>query len=189
MACFAAIAAFVVVGSTATRTGAAKKRALHIAEANDGRRGARHAFAKLGVPAILATISWATTAPERWRFAAIAALAAAAFDTVASEVGPLFAAAPRSPWTGRRVPPGTPGAISLAGCGAGGIAAALVIAAAHLAVPIPARSWGIALLAACVASLAESGAGARLVPAGLAGRSTLNFLLTAFAAWLAFSAG
>ena len=61
--------------------------------------------------------------------AALAALAASAADTWATEIGTLFGGAPRSLLTLRRVPPGTSGAVSVAGTLAM-VAGALFIASA-----------------------------------------------------------
>jgi len=68
----------------------------------------------------------------------LGALAAAAADTWATELGTRYGGLPRSLVRGRRVPPGTSGAVSLVGTGAGGLGAAAVAGAAVVARP----AWG-----------------------------------------------
>ena len=65
----------------------------------------------------------------------LGALAAAAADTWATEVGLRYGGAPRSLWGGRRVAPGTSGAVTLVGTGAGALGAVAVAAAPLLADP------------------------------------------------------
>jgi uncharacterized membrane protein len=81
------------------------------------------------VVAALAPAEAATVASAGY-VAFVGALAAAAADTWATELGSL---APSSPWslrTGRRVPTGTSGAVSLVGCGAACLGALSVVGTA-----------------------------------------------------------
>lgn len=77
----------------------------------------------------------------------VGALAAAAADTWATELGALSAAAPRSLRTGRPVPTGTSGAVSLIGTGAAGVGAATVAGAARLTggIVTGAPAWDVGL--------------------------------------------
>jgi uncharacterized protein (TIGR00297 family) len=86
----------------------------------------------------------------------VGALAAAAADTWATEIGIRYGGAPRALWSGRPVAPGTSGAVTLAGTAAGTVGAAVVAAAPLLADPA-----GLS-----VPSVAH-GAGAGLVGMGL----------------------
>lgn len=86
----------------------------------------------------------------------LGALSAAAADTWATEVGTRYGGAPRSLWHRRRVAPGTSGAVTLVGTGAGAVGAVAVAAAPLLTDPT-----GLA-----VPSVAH-GAGAGLVGMGL----------------------
>ena len=89
------------------------------------------AWAALAVVALAPAETAAVTAGGYAAF--VGALAAAAADTWATEVGTLSASAPRSLRTGRAVPPGTSGAVSVLGTGAASVGAASVAGAALLA--------------------------------------------------------
>lgn len=116
--------AFFAVGTVATKIGYRRKAALGIAQERGGRRGFGHAFAKTGVAAILALLigAAADNAAVLW-LAAIASLATATGDTIASEIGPLIGRRAFLPLTFRPVTPGTEGAISIEGTAVGAIAA------------------------------------------------------------------
>ncbi len=93
---------------------------------------------------------------------AAAALAAAGADTLATEIGTWLGGAPRSLRTGQAVPPGTSGAVSLAGSlallagalGYSGMATGLGL--------IPGNAWPVAATAATLGALADSLLGAWL---------------------------
>lgn len=96
----------------------------------------------------------------------IGALAAAAADTWATELGSLSPSLPWSLRSLRRVPTGTSGAISLVGCGAAVLGAASVVGAAlvaggPLADPVG-RNGGLLLGAGLAGMFADSGTGAFL---------------------------
>ncbi len=101
------------------------------AEEAGGRRGAANVFANVSVAAFCVAIAaLAPGSAAAWRLAAAAALATALMDTMGTEVGQAI----RTPTVllpdFRRVPPGTDGAVSVAGTAAGLAAAALFAAAA-----------------------------------------------------------
>jgi uncharacterized protein (TIGR00297 family) len=89
-------------------------------------RTARQVLANGGVFVLLA-FGAAQGARERFAFAALGALAAAASDTWSTEIGTLFGGTPRMITTGASVETGMSGGVSVAGF-AGGIAGALFIA-------------------------------------------------------------
>ncbi len=99
---------FFAVATAATKWGYGAKRAAGVAQADRGRRGAAHVAANCLVPIAFLVLG----APSA---AFAGALAAALADTLGTEVGTLFGKDPRSPLGFRRVPPGTPGAVSSAG--------------------------------------------------------------------------
>jgi len=117
----------------ATKVGRAKKERLGTGESKRGRNAAQVA-ANLGVASLLATVGpmvveGGTKGSNSFGgLLAVAALSEAAADTVSSEIGQVFGGQPRMLTTFRRVPPGTDGAITLAGTLAGVIAAAIVAA-------------------------------------------------------------
>jgi uncharacterized protein (TIGR00297 family) len=117
----------------ATKIGRAKKERLGTAESKRGRNAAQVA-ANLGVAA-LASFPFQAITPDKnlasslgvlTAFAALAALAEAAADTVSSEIGQVLGGRPRMLTTMRLVAPGTDGGISLAGTLAGIAAAAMI---------------------------------------------------------------
>lgn len=77
----------------------------------------------------VAALAFAATAHPAWAMAGAAALAASAADTWATEIGTLARAAPRSILSGRLVPPGTSGGVTVQGV-MGGIAGAAFVGGA-----------------------------------------------------------
>ncbi len=125
---YVALLAFFILGTLATKLGYARKARAGLAQEGGGRRGAAHAFANVGVAAICAIACWRGLGLVPL-FMGIAALATAAADTTASEIGQLFGRRAFLPLTLRRVEPGTEGAISIEGTLAGLIAASIVAVA------------------------------------------------------------
>jgi uncharacterized protein (TIGR00297 family) len=159
----------------ATRFGRSKKESQRLAEGRSGRR-ASQIVANLGVAALCASLGWYG--------GCIAALAEAAADTVSSEIGQAVGGEAWLITTGRRVPAGTDGGISVAGTVAGVMAAGLVVATGlmHFAL------WPEALLvfvAACAGLLFDSVLGATIERRGWLGNDLVNFSSTLFAAMIA----
>jgi uncharacterized protein (TIGR00297 family) len=126
----ALLVVFFITGSAATQLGLSAKRARALAEAASGARGSLHALAKGSVPALCALLALGGAPRASCALAFCAALAAAAFDTVASEIGKWIGGPTLLTGTLRRVPPGTPGGVSVAGTLAGAAAGALIAALA-----------------------------------------------------------
>ena len=181
---FAVLALFVVGGSLLTRLGYGRKRRAGTAEAREGRRGARNALANAGV-AVLCALLAASTPIDAFAAAFVASIGAAFADTAESEVGQLYARAPRLISTMRRVPPGTDGAVSLPGTLAGLVAATLT-AALGLALGLVGgvASMLVVALAAFLGTAVDSLAGA-LAPR--LGNELTNVLCTLVAAALALA--
>jgi uncharacterized protein (TIGR00297 family) len=118
---------FFAIGTAATRIGYREKARRGIAQEEGGRRGFTHAFANVGVVALLSLLMGAAAGDRSvlW-LAAVASLATATADTTASELGPLIGRRAFLPFTFREVTPGTEGAISLEGTLAGAATALLV---------------------------------------------------------------
>ncbi len=108
---YALLWAFFLGATAATKWGWAAKQEVGTAQADRGRRGAAHVTANCLVP-----IAFLVLGAPAAAFAG--ALAAALADTLGTEVGSLFGKSPRSPLSGERVPPGTPGAVSRSGTAA-----------------------------------------------------------------------
>jgi uncharacterized protein (TIGR00297 family) len=124
----ALLVAYFVASSALSRLGARRKEAATGGiVAKGGARDARQVLANGGPFAAAALLSIAAPWPG-WTVLGAGALAAAASDTWGTEVGTLAGGAPRSIVSGRIVPPGTSGGITLAGtlaslCGAAFVAA------------------------------------------------------------------
>ena len=124
---FAVLGLFFIIGSGLTRLGYTRKAALGIAQADRGRRRAGHALANCSVGFFLALLYKLTGGNPLAGAAFVASFATAAADTAGTEAGSLYGRTAVMPVTFRRVPPGTPGAVSLPGTAAG-IGGALVLA-------------------------------------------------------------
>jgi len=153
---FALLVLFFAAGSAVTKVGFKRKAALGAAEAGGGARSAWHVLAKGAVPVVCAVLAWNLNKPEWALVAFVAALGAGLGDTVATELGTL---AGRRHWVVprfRRVPAGTPGAISVEGTLLGGVAAGLVGTAAAGVGLVPWPAIPVVAVVALVAGLDES---------------------------------
>jgi uncharacterized protein (TIGR00297 family) len=149
--------AFFVTGSALSR----RKAVPCEVEASKGhRRDAVQVLANGGVAAVALAASAFGWKPGR--AAALGALAAAAADTWASEIGVRSSSPPRSIVTGQIVPPGSSGGVTPLGWGAAG-GGALVVGAVWTALDERRPSCVLlALLAGLAGSLADSLAGASI---------------------------
>jgi uncharacterized protein (TIGR00297 family) len=181
---FATLAALFLMTWVATRLGYRRKLALGLAERREG-RNAWQVLANLVVPA-LGSVVFSATGNRGWLIAALAALAEAATDTVASEVGQYSGPDGRLITTWERVPPGTDGGITIPGSIAG-LAAGLVIAAvATVGGMLPQAQLWIPVAAGFGGMLIDSILGATLQRRGWISNQTVNFLATLAAAALAY---
>src|SRR5712692_8467407 len=124
-AAFATLAALFLMTWVATRVGYRRKLALGLAERREG-RNAWQVLANLAVAA-LGSVVFSATGNRVWLVAAVGALAEAATDTVASEIGQYRGPDPRLITTWERVPAGTDGGVTMVGSVVG-MVAGLVIA-------------------------------------------------------------
>lgn len=182
----------------ATRIGREKKEQLGTAEPRHGRSAAQVA-ANLGLAAIVSyqlTQSWlidshwfphSPLAPMSGFALGIAALAEAAADTVSSEIGQVLGGRPRMITNLRSVDPGADGAISLAGTGAGVVAAGVVAGIGALALRAGLTFFWISSAAAVFGLLFDSLLGATLERRGWLNNDLVNFLSTCSAAAFALA--
>jgi uncharacterized protein (TIGR00297 family) len=180
LAGFGVLAFFFLLGSAATRLGYAGKARRGIAQERGGARGAVHALANCSVAAYLAFLAGSSAPDARaglW-LAFVASLATAACDTLGSEIGPLGSGQPFLITRLRRVPAGTPGAVSLVGTAAGAIGALLVGLVAALLHVVPYHWIALIPMAALIGSFLESFLGATLEPLDLVESETINFINT-----------
>lgn len=177
---------FFAIGTGATRLGRRRKEALGKAEAAGGRRGAANVLANVSVPAFLVVAAALSRGDfALYRLAAAAAFATALMDTVGTEVGQAI----RTPTVllpdFRPVPPGTDGAVSVAGTAAGLVAALVLAALAGMIWGWSGRWVAVAVAAAFAGTVAESLLGREGAPWRVSNGHVLNFLNTAVGATVA----
>jgi len=126
--------------------------------AKGGARDARQVLANGGIFAIAALGSLVSPSPG-WLALGGGALATAASDTWATEIGSLAPGSPRHIFRGHPVPPGTSGAVSVWGSLAS-LAGALVIGGAQLIADWPPAVIVATVLGGVVGALIDSGLGA-----------------------------
>jgi uncharacterized protein (TIGR00297 family) len=182
---FAALAALFVITWVSTRLGYRRKLSLGLAERREG-RNAWQVLANLAVPAV-GSILFGATGNRVWLVTGLSALAEAATDTVASEIGQYRGPDARLITTWERVPTGTDGGITLLGTMAG-MAAGLVIAAvAAVDGMIPRSQLWIPVTAGFAGMLIDSILGATLQRRGWIDNQAVNFFATLAAAALAYA--
>jgi uncharacterized protein (TIGR00297 family) len=178
-----------VAASVASRVGIERKEALGVAEERGGRRGPGNAIANTGVAACAAALKLFSAYGPACDVALTAALVAGASDTVASEIGKAWGRRTFLVTSLRRVPPGTPGAVSLEGT--------VALAASALALAWIAQRLGligyetipVVAVAALAGSFIESTLGAAFETRGILNNDLLNFVTTGSAAALAIFLG
>ena len=151
--------AWVTLGS---RLGRARKaaRTVGIVE-KGGQRDATQVMANGGIFALAATVTLLrgdlSADDALW---GTAALAAAGADTIATEIGTWIGGTPRSVRTGRPVPAGTSGAVSVAGS-VSMVGSALGLTAVAVAIGLlPASRWWVVAVAAVFGAVVDTVAGA-----------------------------
>jgi len=184
-AAFATLAALFLVAWASTRFGYSRKAALGLAERRDG-RNVWQVLANLAVPA-LASVAFSATGNGAWLVATVAALAEAATDTVASEIGQYRGGETRLITTWQTVPPGTDGGITLPGSVAG-LGASLLIAGVAMAGGMvrPGQLW-IPMAAGFTGMLFDSLLGATVQRRGWVSNQGVNFFSTLAAAALTYA--
>jgi uncharacterized protein (TIGR00297 family) len=170
---------------SATRFGRAKKQRLGVAEDKRGRNAAQVA-ANLGVAGLGAAAALGHPLPGTcYAVAVAAALAEATADTLASEFGEVLGGRPLMVTTRRRVPPGTNGAISVAGTLAGSGGAVLVVLVATLTLGFGVSDAVGAGLGAVGGLFVDSLLGSTAERRGWLNNDAVNFLSTFAAAVIA----
>jgi uncharacterized protein (TIGR00297 family) len=151
------LVAFFVTGSALSRRAPVPRE---VASAKGHRRDAAQVLANGGVAA--AALTAASAGWPLGRAVALGALAAAAADTWASEVGVRSGSPPRSIVTGRVVRPGTSGGVTPLGWGAAAAGALLVGAAWAVADDRRTHWLVLALVSGLTGSFADSLVGAAI---------------------------
>lgn len=192
------VLAVLVITSLATRFGRKRKESLGMAEEKRGRNAAQ-VCANLGFAALVCSTgaqsmlagSYSNASNSTFglllSFAAYAALAEAAADTVSSEIGQVLGGTPRMLITFRRVPPGTDGAISAVGTLAGVLAACIIGTIGAWVLQGQLVTGCAILVGGIFGLLIDSLLGATLERKGWLNNDAVNFLSTASAAASAFA--
>jgi uncharacterized protein (TIGR00297 family) len=182
---FAALGALFLMTWLSTRLGYRTKHQLGVAERREGRNGWQIS-ANLGVAA-LSAVAFGITGNGVWLTAAAAALAEAATDTVASEIGQIRGQTALLITTWEAVPAGTDGGITFTGT-LSGVAAGMTIAAiaTFCGMVPPARFW-ITAAAGILGMLVDSLLGAALQRRGWMNNETVNLCGTLTAAAVAYA--
>ena|SRR2546427_5062334 len=182
---FAVLAALFLLTWVATRFGYRRKQDLGVAERGDG-RDAWQVLANLSV-ASLAALAFGVTGNRAWLFASAAALAEAATDTVASEIGQTRGQTAVLITTWKPVAAGTDGGITIAGTIAGIAAGVLIALVAAEGGMIPRAQLWIPAAAGFVGMLVDSVLGATLQREGRMNNEAVNFFGTLAAAALTYA--
>jgi uncharacterized protein (TIGR00297 family) len=184
--------AFFLGGTAATKFHYAAKGRLGVAQDNGGRRRWKHAWANAGAGVLCAAFSLYFGArgdlqhQEAWVWAFVACFAAALSDTLSSEFGLLAGKQPRLITTGRPVPVGTDGGITLAGTLMGLLGAALLSLLGRFIGLTPVRATLPIMLAGLSGNLLDSWLGATLQRSGRMTNEAVNFANTCGGAALGF---
>lgn len=169
------------VATGSSRLGLKKKTVLGIAEERGGRRGPGNAIANTGLAAFAAVVAGLSPYREGALLAMTAALVSGSSDTVASEIGKAWGTRTYLFPTFKSVRPGTSGAVSLEGTGAGVVAALALAAVASWFGLIGSAGLWIVTVAATVGAFVESWLGATFEASGILDNDMLNFINTALA--------
>jgi uncharacterized protein (TIGR00297 family) len=138
---------FFLSSSLLSRLGAERKQTLAGAFAKGGRRDIGQVLANGGIPVILAVL-YGLTRGNLWMVGLVGALAASTADTWATEIGVLAGRQPILITSGKRVEPGTSGAVTPEGTLAALSGAGMVGSVAWLL-----YGMGVLVILACVGGL------------------------------------
>jgi uncharacterized protein (TIGR00297 family) len=184
-ALFATLGALFALTWASTRLGYRRKLALGLAERREGRNGWQ-ILANLAVAAT-SSVAFGATENRAWLIATVAALAEAATDTVASEIGQYRGPQARMITTWKQVPAGTDGGITVPGSVAGVAGGLLITSVAVLGgIIIPREAW-IPALAGTAGMLFDSILGATFQRRRWLSNQSVNFYATLAAAALAYA--
>ncbi len=170
---------------SATRFGRAKKQRLGVGEDGRGRNAAQVA-ANLGIAGLAAAAALGHLLPGAWcAVVVVASLAEATADTVASELGEVLGGEPLLLTTGRRVAPGSNGAVSVAGTVVGTSGAVVVVLVAVFTLGLSPHGALSAGVGAIGGLFVDSLLGATAERRGWLNNDAVNFVSTVAASVIA----
>ncbi|MBW1696384.1 MAG: DUF92 domain-containing protein [Deltaproteobacteria bacterium] len=182
---FTVLMAFFILGSALTRLGYERKKELGAAQEAEGRRGARHALANCAAGLLISAFYKFSGGNPLAGTALVASFATAAADTAGTEAGSVLGRSAFLPTTFRKVEPGTPGAVSLAGTAASLLAAGLIALVGWLVGLAPSAALAaVAASSAFLAAFTESVLGALPQVERTLGNEGMNVLNTVWGAVL-----
>jgi uncharacterized protein (TIGR00297 family) len=184
-AAFGALAALFLLTWAATRLGYRRKQELGVAERGDG-RNAWQVLANL-VVAAAAAVMFGVTGTRAWLLAVAAALAEAATDTVASEIGQTHRRTALLITNWETVPAGTDGGITIPGTIAGTAAGMVIAAVAAFGGMVAHAQFWIPAAAGFVGMLVDSVLGATCQRRGWMNNDAVNLFGTLAAGMLAYA--
>lgn len=182
---FVVLTALFVMTWVSTRLGHRRKLALGLAERREGRT-AWQVLANLGVAAA-GSVAYSVTGNRVWLIAMVAALAEAATDTVASEIGQVRSLYARMITTWEQVPAGTDGGITVSGNVVGMAAGVVISVIASVGGMIPRAQLWIPAAAGFGGMLIDSILGATLQKRGWISNQAVNLFATMAAAGLGYA--
>lgn len=147
---------FFALGSLFTHLGYSRKRALGVAQKNEGKRGAREVLANGSIPTVIALLTPMNSDVKPFFLGFVAAWATALCDTSSTELGSVFGRRAFLIKNLKSVAPGTRGAISIEGTVAGFAAALILVFLASTLGLVDTRAVIPLGIAALVGNLAES---------------------------------
>jgi uncharacterized protein (TIGR00297 family) len=179
------IATFFLVGSIASVYGLKEKKLLHLAEANQGRRGWKNVISNSGA-ATLVAITYLTF-PEIIQYPELAiavCFAAALSDTLSSEMGNLTGRNYFSIITAKSAARGQDGVVSWSGLAWGMLGSSLMGVIYGLLYQFNSNVLGVILLG-FVGNLLDSFLGASLQKKGYLSNNGVNFISTSCVTFIA----
>ena len=182
---FAALGVLFLMTWLSTRLGYRTKHQRGIAERREGRNGWQIS-ANLGVTALCAAV-FGITGNGAWLTAVVAALAEAATDTVASEIGQMLSQTALLITTWEVVPAGTDGGITLAGTLSGAVAGMTIAAIGTFSGLAPHGQFWIPASVGIFGMFVDSLLGAAVQRRGWMNNEAVNFCGTLLAAAMAYA--